>query len=83
MHRTRNAAYGQPYRGFESPPLRQLDFYSYDVSIVLSKAAVSAATREWRTKTAKAPFAGIAAHVVLGCSRIRRKAEERFNQIGA
>ena len=22
MHRTRNAAYGQPYRGFESPPLR-------------------------------------------------------------
>src|SRR5690606_30218562 len=23
MHRTRNAAYGQPYRGFESPPLRQ------------------------------------------------------------
>src|ERR687889_760245 len=24
MHRTRNAAYGQPYRGFESPPLRQL-----------------------------------------------------------
>ena len=24
MHRTRNAAYGQPYRGFESLPLRQL-----------------------------------------------------------
>ena len=23
MHRTRNAAYGQPYRGFESPPLRR------------------------------------------------------------
>jgi transposase len=23
MHRTRNAAYGQPYRGFESLPLRQ------------------------------------------------------------
>ena len=22
MHRTRNAAYGQPYRGFESLPLR-------------------------------------------------------------
>jgi hypothetical protein len=26
MHRTRNAAYGQPYRGFESLPLRQ--FYT-------------------------------------------------------
>src|SRR5260370_24679533 len=24
MHRTRNAAYGQPYRGFESLPLRQI-----------------------------------------------------------
>src|SRR6266700_3805418 len=24
MYRTRNAAYGQPYRGFESLPLRQL-----------------------------------------------------------
>jgi hypothetical protein len=24
MHRTRNAAYGQPYRGFESLPLRHL-----------------------------------------------------------
>jgi hypothetical protein len=24
MHRTRNAAYGQPYRGFESLPLRQM-----------------------------------------------------------
>ena len=27
MHRTRNAAYGQPYRGFESLPLRQLVGY--------------------------------------------------------
>ena len=26
MHRTRNAAYGQPYRGFESLPLRQMVF---------------------------------------------------------
>jgi hypothetical protein len=26
MHRTRNAAYGQPYRGFESLPLRQDTF---------------------------------------------------------
>ena len=26
MHRTRNAAYGQPYRGFESSPLRHLNF---------------------------------------------------------
>jgi hypothetical protein len=24
MHRTRNAAYGQPYRGFESLPLRHI-----------------------------------------------------------
>ena len=26
MHRTRNAAYGQPYRGFESLPLRHSQF---------------------------------------------------------
>ncbi len=28
MHRTRNAAYGQPYRGFDSLPLRQFPLKS-------------------------------------------------------
>jgi hypothetical protein len=30
MHRTRNAAYGQPYRGFESLPLRQSFAQAFD-----------------------------------------------------
>jgi hypothetical protein len=39
MHRTRNAAYGQPYRGFESLPLRQPNKIS-----VLADIAATAAT---------------------------------------
>ena len=31
MHRTRNAAYGQPYRGFESLPLRHLVLFSHEL----------------------------------------------------
>src|SRR5450759_761791 len=34
MHRTRNAAYGQPYRGFESLPLRQSSRKSQEIQIV-------------------------------------------------
>jgi hypothetical protein len=31
MHRTRNAAYGQPYREFESPPLRHFLIEAYGI----------------------------------------------------
>ena len=31
MHRTRNAAYGQPYRGFKSLPLRQHPSLTFEI----------------------------------------------------
>lgn len=37
MHRTRNAAYSQGYREFESPPLRQKFFASNPVPFVSGK----------------------------------------------
>lgn len=41
MHRTRNAAYGQPYRGFKSLPLRQLLRFSLSCDGIRSNAILS------------------------------------------
>src|SRR5580704_838181 len=40
MHRTRNAAYGQPYRGFESLPLRQPNKINHLASSLATLATV-------------------------------------------
>jgi hypothetical protein len=61
MHRTRNAAYGQPYRGFESLPLRQLVliflvslYFDRENAVLLRQSAGSCRRSErgeWRIAT--------------------------------
>ena len=50
MHRTRNAAYGQPYRGFESLPLRHYAEILYNTPLF---ARLHANTRNERRASLK------------------------------
>src|SRR5690554_1447864 len=82
MHRTRNAAYGQPYRGFESPPLRQIDVnrerlfspskdsLSLSPYVVLARSIRPLASLTFDF-TAKTKMAGSSPAIAIGLLRIR------------
>src|SRR5215213_10558112 len=58
MHRTRNAAYGQPYREFESPPLRHS--CSKPSIHLKSRLHIGFMPPEWHTRVV---------HVILATAR--------------
>ena len=50
MHRTRNAAYGQPYRGFESLPLRQYNKINNLAGIISDRSGGDKVPRTARSR---------------------------------
>src|SRR4051812_24893036 len=93
MHRTRNAAYGQPYRGFESLPLRQslLELDSLDPSGARSTARI------WRffawtsvlvagepgPNRSLMPLFLQTSVLVLGSTEVARRAKMRISNIAS
>ena len=60
MHRTRNAAYGQPYRGFESLPLRQHKrFFGHFLKVFLPTYKCTYDTAYAGRKACAASFSGL------------------------